>query len=103
MICPNCGAQLDDSAIFCTTCGAKLDGFQQQPQQPAAESAAQEPQGAARPIAPEEDEVPPPDPMRELRRSVQEQIQRELLKRMDMKRLTLDGVDREGLEDTARS
>ena len=32
-ICPNCGAQLDDSAIFCTTCGAKLDGFQQQPQQ----------------------------------------------------------------------
>jgi len=35
-ICPNCGAQLDDSAIFCTTCGAKLDGFQQQPQQPAA-------------------------------------------------------------------
>ena len=73
-----------------------------QPQQPAAASAAQEPQGAARPIAPEEDEVPPPDPMRELRRSVQEQIQRELLKRMDMKRLTVQGVDREGLEDTAR-
>jgi pilus assembly protein CpaF len=42
------------------------------------------------------------DPMRELRRSVQEQIQNELLKRMDMKRLTLDGVDREGLEETAR-
>ncbi len=40
--------------------------------------------------------------MRELRRSVQEQIQKELLKRMDMKRLTLQGVDREGLEDTAR-
>ena len=36
----------------------------------------------------EEDDVPPPpDPMRELRRSVQEQIQKELLKRMDMKRL----------------
>ena len=45
---------------------------------------------------------PPPDPNRELRRNVQEQIQRELLKRMDMKRLTLQGVDREGLEDTAR-
>ena len=44
----------------------------------------------------------PPDPMRELRRNVQEQIQRELLKRMDMKRLTMQGVDREGLEDTAR-
>ena len=51
----------------------------------------------------EEDDVPPPpDPMRELRRSVQEQIQKELLKRMDMKRLTMQGVDREGLEDTAR-
>ncbi|MGN0855580.1 MAG: ATPase, T2SS/T4P/T4SS family [Kiritimatiellia bacterium] len=42
------------------------------------------------------------NPLRELRRSVQEQVQRELLKRMDMKRLTLQGVDREGLEDTAR-
>ena len=43
------------------------------------------------------------DPNRELRRNVQEQIQCELLKRMDMKRLTLQGVDREGLEDTARA
>lgn len=42
------------------------------------------------------------DPMRDVRRNVQEQIQRELLKRMDMKRLTLQGVDREGLEDSAR-
>ena len=50
----------------------------------------------------DDDEPPPPDPMRELRRSVQEQIQKELLKRMDMKRLTMQGVDREGLEDTAR-
>ena len=50
----------------------------------------------------EDDAPPPPDPMRELRRSVQEQIQKELLKRMDMKRLTMQGVDREGLEDTAR-
>ena len=48
------------------------------------------------------DEPPPPDPLRELRRSVQEQIQKELLKRMDMKRLTMQGVDHEGLEDTAR-
>ena len=52
--------------------------------------------------AEEDDEPPPPDPMRELRRNVQEQIQKELLKRMDMKRLTMQGVDREGLEDTAR-
>ena len=64
--------------------------------------------------APSAAEPPPPadedaeeaakaaDPLRELRRNVQEQIQKELLKRMDMKRLTLQGVDREGLEDTAR-
>ena len=42
------------------------------------------------------------DPLRELRRSVQGQIQRELLKRMDMKKLTVQGVDSAGLEDTAR-
>ena len=73
----------------------------------AAEGAAQdEPAaGEAEPVAQdaeEDDEPPPPDPMRELRRNVQEQIQKELLKRMDMKRLTMQGVDREGLEDTAR-
>ena len=66
--------------------------------EPAAESAGQGEQDGLG-----VDDEPAPDPMRELRRSVQEQIQRELLKRMDMKRLTLDGVDREGLEDTARS
>ena len=51
------------------------------------------------------DEQPEPsaqDPLRALRRSVQTQIQGELLKRMDLKKLTLQGVDREGLEDTAR-
>ena len=56
----------------------------------------------AAPVAGDDEEAPPPDPLRELRRSVQEQIQKELLKRMDMKRLTMQGVDREGLEDTAR-
>lgn len=50
-----------------------------------------------------EDDQMPLDPLRELRRNVQEQIQKELLKRMDMKRLTLQGVDREGLEATARA
>ncbi|MBO7720851.1 MAG: CpaF family protein [Kiritimatiellae bacterium] len=40
--------------------------------------------------------------MRELRRSVQTQIQHELLKRMDMKKLTVMGVDRDGLEENAR-
>ena len=42
------------------------------------------------------------DPLRDLRRNVQTQIQHELLKRMDMKKLTVEGVDREGLEDKAR-
>ena len=44
----------------------------------------------------------PVDPLRDLRRNVQTQIQQELLKRMDMKKLTVEGVDREGLEDRAR-
>ena len=73
-----------------------------------------QPAEAAPDPAPSAAEPPPPadedaeeaakaaDPLRELRRNVQEQIQKELLKRMDMKRLTLQGVDREGLEDTAR-
>ena len=71
---------------------------------PAASRAAGEGGGApsARRDGAEEDALPPPDPLRELRRSVQEQIQRELLKRMDMKRLTVQGVDREGLEERAQ-
>ena len=52
--------------------------------------------------APQVDEAKD-DPFRELRRSVQEQIQNELLKRMDMKQLTLQGVDKDGLEATARA
>ena len=44
-----------------------------------------------------------PDPARALRRSVQKQIQHELLKRMDMKKLTVQGVGREGLEENARA
>ena len=47
-------------------------------------------------------EPPKTDPLRDLRRSVQEQIQRELLKRMDMKRLTAQGVDRDGFEEVAQ-
>ena len=42
------------------------------------------------------------DPLRELRRNVQTQIQHELLKRMDMKKLTMQGVDKDGLEESAR-
>ena len=50
----------------------------------------------------EEDEAPKADPFKELRRSVQVQIQSELLKRLDMKRLTLQGAEREQLVGVAR-
>ena len=57
------------------------------------------------PVPPSPFPVPrsPADPLRALRRSVQKQIQHELLKRMDMKKLTVQGVDREGLEANARA
>lgn len=57
----------------------------------------------ASPEAAEPPSAPVDDPMRALRRSVQKQIQHELLKRMDMKKLTVQGVDREGLEENARA
>ena len=74
----------------------------------ASESVAEDPEGTgggAEGADMEMDEDEPEqrhDPYRELRRSVQEQIQRELLKRMDMKKLTVQGIDSEGLEETAR-
>ena len=49
-----------------------------------------------------QEEAAQADPLRAVRRSVQTQIQHELLNRMDMKRLTMQGVDREGLEESAR-
>ena len=69
-----------------------------------AESAADATRSASVPIEEEAQgsAAVEPDPLREIRRNVQEQIQSELLKRMDMKRLTMQGVDREGLEQTAR-
>ncbi len=42
------------------------------------------------------------DPLRALRRQVQEQIQRELLNRLDLKRLTMQGVDQAGLAAMTR-
>ena len=44
---------------------------------------------------------PPPDPLAEIRRQAKEQIQRELIARLDLKRLTVAGVDRDGLERQA--
>ena len=43
-----------------------------------------------------------PDPNTTRRRKVREQIQEELIVRMDLKRLTASGIDREGLEKQAR-
>ena len=63
---------------------------------------ADAPAAAPEPPAEEPSEAAAADPFRALRRSVQTQIQGELLKRMDLKKLTLQGVDREGLEATAR-
>ncbi len=44
---------------------------------------------------------PPPDPMTAILRQAKEQIQRELVARLDLKRLTVAGVDRAGLERQA--
>ena len=44
---------------------------------------------------------PPPDPLAAMRRQAKEQIQRELIARLDLKRLTVAGVDRAGLERQA--
>ena len=45
--------------------------------------------------------APPPDPMADVRHQAKLQIQRELLARLDLKRLTVEGVDRAGLERQA--
>ena len=84
-----------------------VDAAQSQAEQPRAEEAPA-PAGEAKPDAADPlDDDGEEDwceyPAREIRREVQAQIQRELLKRMDMKRLTLQGVGDEELEDTARA
>ena len=61
------------------------------------------------PFSPSSPTPPPPshhltriDPQASLRRKVREQIQDELIVRMDLKRLTASGIDREGLERQAK-
>ncbi|MCQ2388253.1 MAG: Flp pilus assembly complex ATPase component TadA [Kiritimatiellae bacterium] len=69
--------------------------------------AAATPAPAPAPVAtvpePEPEAVRKRDPMAEIRRQVCEQIQGELITRLDLKRLTVAGVDREGLEKQARA
>ena len=78
------------------------DGDEQGEQPDDADAAEPVDPGAGDEGSPEDEASPQPDPMRAIRRSVQTQIQHELLKRMDMKKLTVQGVDRDGLEDSAR-
>ena len=61
---------------------------------------------AAAPAASVHDALAPArriDPQATLRRKIREQIQAELIVRMDLKRLTASGIDREGLERQART
>lgn len=51
---------------------------------------------------PSQPSAPKQDPFANLRRKVREQIQKELIARMDLKRLTASGIDRDGLERQAR-
>lgn len=51
---------------------------------------------------PSQSSAPKQDPFANLRRKVREQIQKELIARMDLKRLTASGIDRDGLERQAR-
>jgi pilus assembly protein CpaF len=55
----------------------------------------------ARDVAPVVSE-PTPDPLQAVRIKVKEQIQAELVTRLNLKRLTAEGVDREGLERQAK-
>ena len=76
-------------------------GAEPEPDSPSAESAPAESDVPREGAADDSGGDSAADPMRELRRDVQEQIQRELLKRMDMKRLTVEGVGTEELQERA--
>ena len=74
------------------------------PTAPDAEAAAPADAPATPPPAAPEDEPPPaaaPSPLADLLRQAKAQIQQELIARLDLKRLTVAGVDRDGLERKA--
>ena len=98
-------AQLSDdtivqigSTVLRVTSGAAKPAPQPATQQPAPTPAIAPPPPAPQPMA----AAQKPDPNATLRRKVREQIQEELIVRMDLKRLTASGIDREGLEKQAR-
>ena len=98
-------AQLSDdtivqigSTVLRVTSGAAKPAPQPATQQPAPTPSIAPPPPAPQPMA----AAQKPDPNATLRRKVREQIQEELIVRMDLKRLTASGIDREGLEKQAR-
>ena len=93
----------DDSIVQIGSTVLRVTGAQSSISREAVSSAPRD----ATPSVPRE--VPPPreaapavDPQASLRRKVRDQIQAELIVRMDLKRITASGIDREGLERQAR-
>ena len=93
-----------DSVIQIGSCMLRLSPAGAEPPTPAAPPPSDTPQVASHATRPIPAEPPPmaPDPMAAVRRQAKAQIQRELLSRLDLKRLTVAGVDRAGLESQAR-
>lgn len=99
----NSAVELNGSKVVqIGSCMLRVSEDEREAEVEADDSAANDPQPSAVTAETLTDATQSADPMRSLRRSVQEQIARELLKRMDMKKLTVQGVDREGLEENAR-
>ena len=79
------------------------DVCQERPQSNAPNGGLGETALPSAPAAPQPQPAAKIDPQATLRRKIREQIQNELIVRMDLKRMTASGVDREGLERQARA
>ena len=79
------------------------DACQERPQSNAPNGGLGETALPSAPAAPQPQPAAKIDPQATLRRKIREQIQDELIVRMDLKRMTASGVDREGLERQARA
>jgi pilus assembly protein CpaF len=93
-----------DSVVQVGDCMMRVSAFVQAP---VMETVSEKPKAEQQPvIAPSHPAPPPsepvPDPLQAVRVKVKEQIQAELVTRLNLKRLTAEGVDREGLEKQAK-
>ena len=79
------------------------DACQERPQSNAPNGGLSETALPSAPAVPQPQPAAKIDPQATLRRKIREQIQDELIVRMDLKRMTASGVDREGLERQARA